>query len=76
MELPHNQEQQEEKVELPNRCLGNDRFGNRCKTMLPRGKHFCDDCKKNVAKLSGRRSVQPSSGNGGRNGDLLSGIAR
>jgi len=55
----------EEKENLQNQCLGVI-SGKRCTTMLPRGKHFCDSCKKrnNLTSAAASKSAMKSSGRG------------
>jgi hypothetical protein len=60
---------EEENVELSNKCLG---IG--CKVRLPRGEHFCKNCK--IKKDSSKEGRLPINDRGSRSGDLLSGIAR
>ena len=55
-------EQMEEKVELPNQCLG-----KKCTKMLPKGKHICDCCRKKINTKS-KLASKTSSGNGRRSG--------
>jgi len=68
-------EQTEEKVELPNQCLGNNpRTKKRCANMLPEGKHICSHCQRRI-NLAGRHASKLSSGNGHQSGNLLTGSA-
>jgi len=52
-----------QKVEFPNQCLGKDGLGGRCKKMLPKGKHLCSRCQRNI-NLASRKRSKISSGNG------------
>ena len=45
-------EQMEEKVELPNQCLGVGLSDKRCAKMLPKGRHVCDHCQNRIDSAS------------------------
>ncbi|MDP2741484.1 MAG: hypothetical protein Q8O66_02255 [bacterium] len=54
---------EEEKIKLPNQCLGSGKAGNRCEKRLPKGKHLCSRCQRNINSASRKRG-RISSGNG------------
>lgn len=45
-------EQMEEKVRLPNQCLGITFFNKRCTERLPKGQRVCPRCQKRINSSS------------------------
>lgn len=56
-------QEQKEDVEFPNQCLGKYNNGEKCETMLPRGRHLCKKCQEKFDSAS--KMECQSSFNGG-----------
>lgn len=54
-----------QKDALVNQCLGNGKFGNRCEKWLPKGKHLCSRCQRNI-NSAGKKRGNATSGKGCR----------
>jgi len=54
MESQAQTEKPKTKKHLPNRCLGTDKNGVRCKVMLPEKRHVCKECQKRINRIGGK----------------------